>query len=791
MSKINTFIQEAIESCEIYSEYCKDNGKSQIVTKVAQITRGDTARSFVLHFEARSSLHSFDSEALCIYLDEDMMLPYSYYDDVSRHYVRREYFEFLTYLHKEQQLLISVKEERVLDLFHSYLIHHPERIRFISDMTFLIDKVKNWYDTYGKRIQMPESKSETTLPSREFVETLSDSQYQAVQTALTSPVSYIWGPPGTGKTWTLAHAVSALVRQGKRILIVAPTNNAIDNSLRTVLQVMEKKGDSIDQVIRCGIPTVSFEREYSEVCQSSALSKMIASYKKRIEECERLLTLHQEYDTFMAKATYFRQCLQQYRDELQEIDRGETRLREAESRCSAVLSRMEFAKNEAREASSVLMKHKQRAVSLKHISRMRFNEKYRNTYNRELAAAQANFDEKNRIVEEVNQEYTGALAQKQTDSEQVARSKTRSAEDLRQLEKLSVELVGSFDSLAVTEAVLYQRESEYSFLKSRDKIEAERQYCQEQLIEIDRLTEKKEKEKRVISCTIDHLYAHYSEWFDESDPMNPPMRIDHVFIDEAALLPLIKAGAAFSLKVPVTLCGDHKQLPPVCEMNDSLIEYPSNNAVFLWAQSALYFTDLFEHSMEELYRTYLASGDILNRSLSVSFLKDTFRFGHNLAQILDEFIYQNGFRGSSNPTEITIIDAPHTSSTVASRTSPDEVAALKEYLISNLKDDFVILTPYVKQRNLLRRELKNLVASSNIQTVHAAQGLEWNTVIISVVDADRPFFCNSSIQIGKKVLNTAISRTIKELVIVCDYAYWMTKNKQLIGALAENKTNRP
>ena len=60
---------------------------------------------------------------------------------------------------------------------------------------------------------------------------LDPSQRAAVQLCSDSDLAFVWGPPGTGKTMTLASVIEELVAQGKRILLASTTNAAIDQVL--------------------------------------------------------------------------------------------------------------------------------------------------------------------------------------------------------------------------------------------------------------------------------------------------------------------------------------------------------------------------------------------------------------------------------------------------------------------------------------------------------------------------------------------------------------------------------
>ena len=57
---------------------------------------------------------------------------------------------------------------------------------------------------------------------------LNNSQINFLKNALVTDISYLWGPPGTGKTKTLAFLINHLCNKGERTLICSNTNMAVD-----------------------------------------------------------------------------------------------------------------------------------------------------------------------------------------------------------------------------------------------------------------------------------------------------------------------------------------------------------------------------------------------------------------------------------------------------------------------------------------------------------------------------------------------------------------------------------
>lgn len=88
---------------------------------------------------------------------------------------------------------------------------------------------------------------------RGVIQGLNEGQTAAVHRALSSELSYIWGPPGTGKTRTLARVAEAFFRLGDSVLIAGPTNQATDHLLSAVLERLEgERAVAEHRILRVG-----------------------------------------------------------------------------------------------------------------------------------------------------------------------------------------------------------------------------------------------------------------------------------------------------------------------------------------------------------------------------------------------------------------------------------------------------------------------------------------------------------------------------------------------------------
>ncbi len=92
-------------------------------------------------------------------------------------------------------------------------------------------------------------------PRETFVDN-NDAQDAAVRRAVgAEDLALVRGPPGTGKTYTIARTVRALVERGERVLISAFTNRAVDNCLAALREQGHDFDPESGDVVRVGTET--------------------------------------------------------------------------------------------------------------------------------------------------------------------------------------------------------------------------------------------------------------------------------------------------------------------------------------------------------------------------------------------------------------------------------------------------------------------------------------------------------------------------------------------------------
>lgn len=146
--------------------------------------------------------------------------------------------------------------------------------------------------SWNKPLILP-SKTYITDPPKEFY--VNQRQKEALKKALENKVTFIWGPPGTGKTQALGMIAYNLIKGGRKVLLASNTNRAVDNGILSVIdRYKEHGGDFVRDLTRYGqialinvqdLQLVSFEH------QTEALRK---EKRKRVKEKIELLKSYKE-----------------------------------------------------------------------------------------------------------------------------------------------------------------------------------------------------------------------------------------------------------------------------------------------------------------------------------------------------------------------------------------------------------------------------------------------------------------------------------------------------------------
>lgn len=126
------------------------------------------------------------------------------------------------------------------------------------------------------------SEDGVSIPHSPPIPGLPGEQSYCVAFAMSNPVTFIWGPPGTGKSVTLTETISAAISRGKRVLVLAVANDALDSIAEKIYGRYLGGGDRVlveavdsGRVTRYGVTHRT--RHYKEISYSLKVKRARAS----------------------------------------------------------------------------------------------------------------------------------------------------------------------------------------------------------------------------------------------------------------------------------------------------------------------------------------------------------------------------------------------------------------------------------------------------------------------------------------------------------------------------------
>lgn len=118
-------------------------------------------------------------------------------------------------------------------------------------------------------------------------------QDRAFQAATLRPITFLWGPPGTGKTYTLAEIAYAFYKKGVSTLILSQSNVAVDCALLELSKYLKREDEG--KVLRYG----SYRKK--EIAEASIV---LSSYDLALKHNPELVKQREQLTLRKSQATF-------------------------------------------------------------------------------------------------------------------------------------------------------------------------------------------------------------------------------------------------------------------------------------------------------------------------------------------------------------------------------------------------------------------------------------------------------------------------------------------------------
>ena len=636
---------------------------------------------------------------------------------------------------------LTVLQERLLSVEKGELTFFNRRLAESASRNRDVRTLNSSPDTYG-------------------MEDLNGDQQQAIRGAFQNSVSFIWGPPGTGKTASLSILAKLLLDSPLRVLICSTTNRAVDQLFLKLCCVLGAEHPAIQgsQIIRTGIIHLQqLQENWAGLITPRGICDRRASQLREQEEKLDLLLRQARVD-----AGEVRKILQEFDNAeslSRELAQNQEKLERAAAHCEGARHERESAAARLREVFDELQQLDDTATFLRWLRRPRqqiFNDLEVNK--RRLAKAES--------------EFTDA-------DEQRRKLYLLAADQQRTIKQLS------------------------SRLQVFDRVET-RKRCEELSQENSHLSGlKKQLSERIGSLDQQHIVQHAKIvgatvakiYYSPKSFTN----FDVLVIDEACMVlqPALYFVTGLAGK-KVVISGDFRQLPPIVRSKDQKIRDQLGS-------------DIFQESG--------VADDLLGPERAVPnavMLRDQYRMADPICQLISKRMYAGKlktaadrfsevFRGLPSVTgPYHILDT----SSVRPFQQRDKtnflhaagitamVQRLTEAGVATQQSKIGVCSPFRPQANSINDSLKSagLDKVSQVGTVHTFQGDESNVVIFDTRDGANQqsissWFCASNpFEDGARLLNVAISRARECLVIVANLEYFdsqLPPTSMLAGVLHE------
>lgn len=119
-------------------------------------------------------------------------------------------------------VILALNEDLGTELSEAYLQHDPWEL--LDQLYQRLGEIK---ESKRKRARIKKL-MEPSMGAKHPIDKIKNGTHELILRSKYNPVTYVWGPPGTGKTYTLARVAANKYFKGQSVLILAHSNQAID-----------------------------------------------------------------------------------------------------------------------------------------------------------------------------------------------------------------------------------------------------------------------------------------------------------------------------------------------------------------------------------------------------------------------------------------------------------------------------------------------------------------------------------------------------------------------------------
>jgi superfamily I DNA and/or RNA helicase len=618
---------------------------------------------------------------------------------------------------------------------------------------------------------------ESLKPNKSYMDGLNQLQSEALEVVARNSVTYIWGPPGTGKTTTMGSIVAALASLGQKVLLVSNTNLAIDTALERCLdRFSDVKELGGGEMLRLGtMVKPELIKKYSSKIDLDTLFEIeVVPLRKKIDnlsvalgkkknKISDLLETQREYERHLEKSLGSAKVGTRISELREELKKGKREISTLVQRITALEA--EFAQ----------------ANSKSSIGRMLSKSRNPGAISLDINSAQSK-------------------------KEQLDKSVMRIFSEIAALEKETAEV----DRAAATSKAWLAKHPDAAKLKGEIETLKSETAVEEKAIEAiqEEISQKRTaimQNAQVIACTA------YRPLLDKEIIA---MKFDCVVVDEASMLPLpLYYCAAALAQKRIVIAGDFRQLPPIVRVGSNSSRGDSPAADEEANMKSLMTENAFTKS------GVIAKSRVGDKTTELVALRDQYRMRKPISDLISETFYpEHTLRTVAEKTDkptpwgsepfifFDTTSLEPESSTVNGKSRRNlmhalTIQAIAEHLIadgwglkSTAKKSFGVITPYAKQssfiESLLTTDLDKHI-KGGVSTVHRFQGNERDLMIIDLTKVASDSEPNLGSFIGhpdplapeNAMWNVAISRARQHVIIVGDFATLERNSSALISQL--------